>query len=106
MIRALIEKRAELADKVQKLQSSIYHVDATLAVFGHFEGKQRSLRVFANGELIRLLGEAERGGATTLAAITAYVMKAKEMDPGNVKLRKRIYWSVKECRKRMNARGA
>lgn len=106
MIRHLVEKRQELADKVQKLQSTIYHLDQTLAVFGHQAGKRKAAyRVFQSGELIRRIGEAERAGVTTLAAITAHVMEAREMDHNDAKLKKRIYWSVKECRKRMNARG-
>lgn len=106
MIHHLVEKRQELAEKVEKLQALIYHLDQTLAVFGHYAGKRKSVRLFSNGELIRRIGEAERAGATTVSTITAHVMDARNLDQSNTKLRRRVYWSVKECRKRMNARGA
>lgn len=62
---------------------------------------------FANGELLRLIGEAERAGnqTPTPTRIIRYVMARKGMDASDKKLCARILFSVKDCRKRMNARG-
>lgn len=93
MNRHLVAKRQELADNVQKLQATIYHLDQTLAVFGRQAGKRKvAYRVFESGELIRRIGDTERSGATTLASITGHVMEARGMDQNDEKLRKRVYW--------------
>jgi hypothetical protein len=44
----------------------------------------------------------ERSGAKTDIAVVEHVMKAKGHDPSDALLRKRIAWSVKDWRKRMN----
>lgn len=56
-------------------------------------------RRFANGELI---GEAERAGNPDVQ----YIVAAKGIDQDHKKLFARIIFSVKDCRKRMNAWGA
>ena len=103
-IDALLRKREELLAQVQGLQSAIFHIDQALALIGH--GKGRLSRRFANGELIKLIGEAERAGNQTPKPIAQFVMAAKDMDQADKKLVARIIFSVKDCRKRMNARGA
>jgi hypothetical protein len=59
----------------------------------------------ANCELIALIGEAERPGHKTVNAIVQYVMGARSLNPTDDKLRRKFVFSVKGCRKRMNARG-
>jgi hypothetical protein len=103
-IDALLRKREELLAQVQGLQSAIFHIDQALALIGY--GKARVARRFANGELIALVGEAERAGNTTPVRIAQYIMAAKGMDAADEKLRKRIIFSVKDVRKRLAARGA
>ena len=44
-------------------------------------------------------------GLKTNMAVVEHVMKAKGYDPSDAFLKKRVAWSVKDCRKRMNARG-
>src|SRR5689334_5495586 len=104
-VTALIEKRTQLAEEVQRLQATIYHIDATLAAFGH--GNPRTFhRRFANGELIRLVGEAERANVTGHYAMARWVIDKKGWDRSDKVLARRVLASVKECRKRLNARGA
>jgi hypothetical protein len=57
-------------------------------------------RNFRNGELVALIGEAERAGHDSLKPMTEYAMKAKGLDTGDESLLKRIRWSVGECRTR------
>jgi hypothetical protein len=102
-IDALLRKREELTAQVQGLQSSIFHIDQALALIGY--GKKTTARRFANGELIALIGEAERAGHTTPTRIAQFIMAAKAMDQNDRKLAARILFSVKDCRKRLNARG-
>ncbi|MEQ1785350.1 MAG: hypothetical protein ABMA14_28725 [Hyphomonadaceae bacterium] len=103
-IDALLSKREELLAQVQGLQSAIFHIDQALALIGY--GTKVVARRLANGELIRLIGEAERAGNQAPTRIMQYIMAAKGMDQSDEKLAKRILFSVKDCRKRMNARGA
>jgi hypothetical protein len=106
LVETLLQKRSELVAEVAKMQAAIFHLDETLAVFGHHVGgPKRQPRVFAHGELIALIGDAERKGCNTNAAVVEHVMRAKGQDPSDAFLKKRIAWSVKDCRKRMNARG-
>ena len=70
----------------------------TLALIDY--GKARVARSFANGELIALVGEAERAGNQTPIRIAQYIMAAKSMDSADEKLRKRIIFSVRDGRKR------
>ena len=104
LISGLLAKRTELTEEVQKLQTAIYHLDATLVAFGYKPGKTPTRR-FANGELIKLIGEAERAGVSTVASIARWVVKSKDWNVEDRILHKRVLHSVKECRKRMNARG-
>lgn len=103
-IDALLRKREELLAQVQGLQSAIFHIDQALALIGY--GKARVARRFANGELIALVGEAERAGNQTPTRVAQFIMAAKGMDQSDEKLRKRIIFSVKDVRKRLAARGA
>lgn len=106
VVSALLAKRTELAEQVQQIQATIFHIDATLAEFGHRPGGSKPKRRFANGELIRLIGEAERSGVTSVNGIARWIIQSKGWNEGDQTLYKRVLWSVKECRKRMNARGA
>ena len=103
-ISALLAKRTELAEQVQHIQATIFHIDATLEAFGYKPGPKPKRR-FANGELIRLVGEAERAGSTSHNAIAHWLVRAKGWNAADQILYKRTLWSVKECRKRLNARG-
>lgn len=103
-IDALLRKREELLAQVQGLQSAIFHIDQALALIGY--AKARVARRFANGELIALVGEAERAGNQAPTRIAQYIMAAKGMDVADEKLRKLIIFSVKDVRKRLAARGA
>ena len=102
-IDALLRKREELLAQVQGIQSAIFHIDQALNLIGY--SKTVKARRFANGELMALIGEAERAGNQTHTRIMQYVMAAKGMDASDKKLTARILFSVKDCRKRMNARG-
>jgi hypothetical protein len=102
-IDALLRKREELLAKIQGLQSAVFHIDQALNLIGY--STKVVARRFANGELMRLIGEAERAGNQTPTRIMQYVMATKGMDATDKKLCARILFSVKDCRKRMNARG-
>jgi hypothetical protein len=99
--------RLRVQDADGASQSAISHIDQTLALIGYVDGTPvfGRTRRFANGELIALIGEAERSGHKTVNAIVQYVMGAKSLDPTDEKLRRKIVFSVKDCRKRMAARG-
>jgi len=103
-IQALTEKRAALMTQIRELQSAVFHIDgAIIALGGRMPNRLR--RIFGQGELMRLIGEAERAGHSTIRAIAHHIMTAKKMDVEDAELVNRIRQSVKECRKRMNARG-
>jgi hypothetical protein len=102
-IDALLRKREDLLAQVQGLQSAVFHIDQALALIGY--GKKRVARRFANGELMALIGEAERAGNQTPTRVAQFIMAAKGMDGADKVLMKRIVFSVKDCRKRMNAKG-
>jgi hypothetical protein len=94
IVETLLEKRSELVASVAKMQAAIFHLDETLAVFGHHVGgPRRQPRVFAHGELIALIGDAERSGCATNSAVVEHVMRAKAHDPSDMLLKKRIAWS-------------
>jgi hypothetical protein len=97
----LLAKRAELASQVQGLQSAIFHIDATLSLLGH-TARPKVSRRFAPGELLALVGEAERAGCDTPTKITTYILAAKGFGS---ELRGKVMFSVKDARKRLNARG-
>lgn len=71
-IQALQDKRAEFASQIQQLQATIYHLDAALAAFGDGPPKTYQRR-FTNGELIRLIGDAERAGTMTPTAQARWI---------------------------------
>jgi hypothetical protein len=106
IISALLAKRTELAEQVQQIQATIFHLDATLEAFGYRPGSHKLKRRFANGKLIRLIGEAERAGVTSINSVARWVVQAKGWNAADATLFKRVLWSVKECRKRLNAKGA
>ena len=100
-------KRAALASQIQEAQSAIYHLDATLKVLGHDPGARKGYGgIFASGELIALIGEAERAGHKTPVPMLDYIMKAKGLDATDKRLRQKLLYRVKDCRKRLNAKGA
>ena len=105
-VSILLAKRTELLEQVQKVQATIFHIDMTLEAFGYKPGGSKPKRRFANGELIRLIGEAERAGVTSANGIARWIAQTKGWPVNDQTLAKRTLWSVKECRKRMNARGA
>lgn len=85
------------------MQSAIFHIEQALSLIGY--SKTTVARRFANGELMRLFGEAERAGNQTPTRIVEYIMASKRMHATDAKLKARILSSVKDCVKRMNARG-
>ena len=106
-IAALLVKRAALAIQIQEAQSALFHLDATLRLLGHDPHARKTYgRLFASGELIALIGEAERAGHTTPVPILAYLMKAKGLDATDKRLKQKLLYRVKDCRRRMSARGA
>jgi hypothetical protein len=87
-------------------QAALYHLDATLKLLGHNPDKPRTFkRLFAAGELMALIGEAERAGHTTPTPMLNYILKAKGLDATDKKVRQKLLYRVKDCRKRMNAKG-
>jgi len=104
IVSKLLSKRAAMAAEIVQLQAGVFHIDETLKLLGHTGGRMQQ-RIFAHGELMALIGDAERSGLSTNAGIADYVIKAKDL-PSGQDMRRRIQWSVKDCRKRMNARGA
>lgn len=103
-IDALLRKREKPLAQIQGMQSAIFHIDQTLALIGY--SKRLKARRFANGELMAMIGEAERAGNQTPTRIVQYIMPVKGMDQTDKKLFARLTFSVKDCRKRMNVRGA
>ena len=103
-LKALAEKRAALIVQIKDLQSQVFHIDgAVIALGGRMP--MRHNRLFAHGELMRLIGDAERSGLNTARDITLYIIKTKRLDAEDVSLYRRLRWSVTDCRKRMAARG-
>jgi hypothetical protein len=72
---------------------------------------QAAQQVRAGGEAgwlsgAHLRGDPKRAGVTSINRIARWVAQAKGRNAAGQTLDKRTLWSVKECRKRMNARGA
>jgi hypothetical protein len=67
-IDALLRKREELLAQIQGLQSAVCHIDQALNLIGY--STKVVARHFANGELMRLIGEAERAGNQAPTRIT------------------------------------
>jgi hypothetical protein len=103
-LKALAEKRAALIVQIKDLQSRVFHIDgAVIALGGRMP--MRTNRLFAHGELMRLIGDAERTGLNTARDITQYIIKAKRLDAEDAGLFRRLRIGVTECLKRMAARG-
>ena len=72
---------------------------------------QAAQQVRAGGEAgwlsgAHLQGDAESAGVTSVNGIARWVVQAKGWNAADQTLKKHTLESVKECRKRMNARGA
>ena len=103
-IHALTEKRTALMLQIRELQSQVFHIDGAIQALGGRPAKRQN-RFFGPGELIRLIGEAERSGLSTPRDVARYIMKAKELNETDKAVVRHVRWSVTECRRRMNARG-
>jgi hypothetical protein len=106
LISGLVAKRAEVAGELEKLRQQLVHIDGTLRLLGyedpksirpHFKRKNKPL--FGPGELMALVGQAERAGCDDAVSVTRWVMLARNLDEG---LYQRVRASVKDCRKRLN----
>lgn len=106
-LRALTEKRAALMTQIRELQSHVFHIDGAItALGGRTAGAaRRQSRLFAPGELMRLVGEAERAGETDPRHIAISIMRSRQMDLTDRALVNRMRWKVTNCRKRLNAKG-
>ncbi len=83
IVSTLLEKRSERVAQVAKLQSAIFHMDETLRSSPSRRRAEAPARVFAHGELVALVGDAERSGAKTNMAVVEHVMRAKGHDPND-----------------------
>ena len=90
-------KRTELAEQVQKLQATIFHLDAAMKAFGYAPDRPKPMRRFANGELIRLIGEAERADITSMTGIACWVIQTKGWPDADPALTRRVMWSVRDA---------
>ena len=104
-LNVLREKRADLILQIQALHSEVYHIDAAIRLLGGGRERKQN-RMFAAGELMRLIGDAERAGSATHREIAMHIIRAKKLDATDRALINRVRWSVSECRKRLNAKGA
>jgi hypothetical protein len=105
-IEVLLRKRGALMIQIRELQSQVFHIDGAITALGGKPLKRLQNRFFGPGELIRLIGEAERSGMKAPREVAAYIMKAKDLDETDKAMVRRIRWSVTDCRKRMNRQGA
>jgi hypothetical protein len=104
-LKALREKRAELISQVQEMHSEIFHIDHAIRLLGG-RGPKRRNQMFGPGELIKLIGEAERlHGLSGPKKTALHIIRAKGLDATDKDLIRRVRWSVTECRKRMAGRG-
>jgi hypothetical protein len=75
LIAELLAKRRDLLEQVQGLHSNIYRLNEAMRLHGHNPGQALAARMrFRNGELIALLGQAERGGLTTSGDIITHII--------------------------------
>jgi hypothetical protein len=88
-IQALTEKRAALIHPIRELQSQLFHIDGAIQALGGRPAKKQK-RLFGPGELIRLIGEAERSGMKAPREVAANIMKAKNLDQTDKALVRRI----------------
>lgn len=107
-LKALTEKRAALMAKIRELQSDVFHIDGAITALGGrmaAAAARRQSRLFGPGELMRLVGEAERAGESDPRHIAISIMRSKHMDLTDRELVNRMRWKVTDCRRRMTARG-
>ncbi len=102
-ISALKKKRSELAGELERVKSDLRAIDRALLVFGFediesIEPRRKPVRarLFRSGELVALIGEAERAGLESNADIAAWIVERRGWD--QVRL-KRVHQSVKDRRK-------
>lgn len=104
LIQGLLKKRNDVSEQIHDLQNIIFHIDATLKALGYKRSLvKKQKRIFRNGELIALVGEAERKGIDGPTPIAAYVAERKGLNFDERSMRRRLVASVKECRKRTTA---
>ena len=103
IINGLIKKRAELAGQLEKARKDLAAIDGALVAFGYHDAKKipakhtrRRPPLFKPGQLIALVGEAERAGCEDNPTIAAWIMRQQDMAP---ELYQRVRDSVKDCRK-------
>lgn len=105
---ALVRKRAELAGEMERLRSQLFHIDATLKIFGfkapqnikpHFTRKHALM--FKPGQLTALVGEAERSGCSDNVSVTNLIIMNGHAEQAEYE---RVRDSVKTCRRRLNQR--
>ena len=103
IINGLKQKRAELAGELERVRKDLAAIDGALIAFGYHDVKQippkrtrRRPPLFKAGELMALVGEAERAGCADNASVAAWIMKERDMQP---ELYQRVRDSVKDCRK-------
>ena len=108
VISGLVKKRAELAGDLEVLRQKLQHIDATLEILGYQNPnaivprfRRHKPPMFRSGELMALVGEAERLGHCDNVTITRWIMEQRGLDEG---MYKRARESVKDCRKRLNRR--
>lgn len=108
VISGLVKLRAELSGELQVLRQKLQHIDATLEILGYAEPgrivprfQRQSPPMFKAGELMALVGEAERTGHKDNVSITRWIMEQRNFDDG---VYKRLRESVRDCKKRLNRR--
>ena len=111
VIDGLKRKRSELAGEIKQLRADKKAIEAALKVYGvnrpdllPEKYRERGARLFEHGELMALVGKAQRGGLTSPTCITRFIMRAKGVDPEDRHKFNRYYGSVTDCRKRMKGR--
>lgn len=108
---ALVKRRAHLAGKIDTLTEELCHVDGMLKALG--VGQPHKIRtrrlhrgppLFARGELIALVGAAERAGHKSPSSIALYIMVRQHFNVEDDRLYQRVRESVRACRKKHNAK--
>ena len=100
-VNALLERRAVLINQIKDLQTHVFHIDGALIAIGYKNPpKQRGAHMFQRGELIALVGQAERQGCKTAREVAVWLMKNRGMDPEDRDALNHMIGKVKECRKR------
>jgi hypothetical protein len=103
IINGLKQKRAELAGQFEQVRKDLAAIDGALIAFGYHDVKsipaknpRRRPPLFKPGQLMALVGEAERAGCADNASIAAWIIRERDMDP---ELYQRVRNGVKDCRK-------